>query len=144
MTYAVSIAGNQDSVHWDSITRWVEAVAGPPGERWCLSNDDEASIYIFKHRAHAEHFKRVWSFTPLILGYEVWEEFCNSRLSRARVDDYWRHRKWLPKVVLFFDRPKAVSSTFGGQRHFSMRHKCWFFENYTDAWLFWIEHYEGK
>jgi len=136
MSYVVAVPTERDKEHWVPMTRWVEAIMGPPGELWCTNDEEDCVLYFFKHRRHAEHFDRVWARTPIIFSYQMWEQFCLGSLGRARLAKSWDRLGWKPTSVLL-SKNKSRPDFIGGRRMFS-KYGCWFFENYNDALVFWM------
>jgi hypothetical protein len=141
--FVVAVPIKQYNLYSMFMTRWVEDTVGDIWTDWDIPGKatDEEQIFAFRQQCHAEHFARVWTRTPLIFPYEVWEEFCNLEIGRARIQGYWRGQGWTPKAVYLNSGPakKSLSAMQGARRQYRQSMKVWFFEEFTDAMVFWME-----
>lgn len=142
--FYVCISAWRDCI-WENALLWCETVLGPRGTQWTLEKHPEDLIFVFRTERNAAHFSNVWNRDPLILPYRVWEEFCQSPLSCARLHSYWRRVGWVPEAVFFcnlYGGPMYDGETVtGGRRHYRPSHKLYFFEFETDALIHWIGRY---
>lgn len=128
---------------WLAMLQWLESAVGDMGEEWDIIRDPIDIVYIFRSRDLAEHFGNVWNRDPLFLPYGVWEEFCQSPISHARMQSYWRGQGWTPSYVIFGQLSgmptKSKRVMYGGNYSYRSSSKVWFFETFTDAMVFWID-----